>query len=278
MWFSWTLLGLLQISSNRYLKHKFSWRQTMHTFSGIFLCLTVASSFTIILDFATNWVLYLNSLHTILGFTVVIICACVTIGGLSAEYIRRSDTMEWKTNLILTMKKFHRYFGYFVLFLSQCAVSTGIYKNYKFTDKSFGWTLICCNLIFYVTVLIILEFRHRKILQSEESFNKVQENMSVHDFEDAVANGKLLVLLDEFVLDLQPFIAHHPGGKFVLKHNIGQDVSKFFHGGYSLEGNLGPRPAAGHKHTNYARKIVNQLIVAQLDRKVTVQGTICTVG
>lgn len=43
---------------------------------------------------------------------------------------------------------------------------------------------------------------------------------------------------------------------------MGQDVSKFFHGGYALEGNLGPRPSPGIKHSNYARLIVNDLIIA----------------
>ena len=216
MWFSWTLLGLLQVISNRYLKHKFSWRQKLHTFSGVFLCLTVASSFTIILDYAADWVLYLNSVHTILGFTVIIMCGCVTIGGITAERMRQSESMEWKTHLILTVRKVHGLFGYSLLLLSQCAVSTGIYKNYKFTDKSLGVTLICCNLVFYVGVLIAFEFRHRKILSSKDPFNKVQESMSIHDFESAVSNGRKLVLLDEFVVDLETFIGHHPGGKFVL--------------------------------------------------------------
>jgi cytochrome b involved in lipid metabolism len=65
------------------------------------------------------------------------------------------------------------------------------------------------------------------------------------------------VILDEMVLDVSKFISHHPGGMFVLEHNIGQDISKFFFGGYSLDGNLGPKPAGGYKHSNYARKIVN---------------------
>jgi len=45
------------------------------------------------------------------------------------------------------------------------------------------------------------------------------------------------VILDEMVLDLAPFIDHHPGGKFSLVQNIGRDISKFFYGGYSLENN-----------------------------------------
>jgi len=101
--------------------------------------------------------------------------------------------------------------------------------------------------------------------------------MTIKEFEEAVKSGKKYVVLDEYVLDLESFLPYHPGGKFVLQHNIGQDVSKFFHGGYSLEGNMGPRPASGHKHTNQARKIVNKLIIARLDATTEVSSTICMV-
>jgi hypothetical protein len=78
------------------------------------------------------------------------------------------------------------------------------------------------------------------------------------------------------VLDIEGFIENHPGGRFVMKHNIGRDISKFFYGGYCLEGNL-TGIQNGHVHSNYARKIVNDLIAAQLNRKEPIQSTICTV-
>ena len=59
-------------------------------------------------------------------------------------------------------------------------------------------------------------------------------------------------------------MSNHPGGKFVINQNIGRDISKFFHGGYSLENTNGSRP---HTHTNVARKMVNSMIVARLDRE-----------
>ena len=74
-----------------------------------------------------------------------------------------------------------------------------------------------------------------------------------------------LVLLDDLVLDVKSFIGSHPGGKFFLKHNIGKDISKFFYGGYSMEGNLGKKPASGHAHSNYARKIVNDLAIGKIN-------------
>ena len=84
-------------------------------------------------------------------------------------------------------------------------------------------------------------------------------NISQNDFFDMVYNqGQQLVILDEFVVDVTDFINKHPGGQFALKHNIGRDVSKFFYGGYSLEGNIDrSRPRRGVIHSNLARKIVN---------------------
>jgi len=75
------------------------------------------------------------------------------------------------------------------------------------------------------------------------------------------------VILDNLVLDVRDFINVHPGGKFVIKHNIGTDISKFFFGGYCLEGNLeGISP--GHTHSSYARMIVNDLTVAIYEREI----------
>lgn len=64
-----------------------------------------------------------------------------------------------------------------------------------------------------------------------------------------------------------------------MKHNIGKNISKYFHGSYSLEGNLVPNGKDRRvAHSNYARKIVNQLIIAQLYTPgFAVQSTICTI-
>lgn len=75
------------------------------------------------------------------------------------------------------------------------------------------------------------------------------------------------MILDNLVLDVGAFINEHPGGRFVIKHNIGTDISKFFFGGYSLEGNLeGVSP--GHNHSAYARRIVNSIAIAVYERDI----------
>lgn len=63
------------------------------------------------------------------------------------------------------------------------------------------------------------------------------------------------------VLDVSKFMYLHPGGQFSLKQNIGRDVSKFFHGGYSLE-NI--KEVKNHLHSSDARRIVNSLIIGIL--------------
>jgi len=63
--------------------------------------------------------------------------------------------------------------------------------------------------------------------------------MSPEEFEERISMGEMLVILDDMVLDISNFHAFHPGGKFVLTHNKGRDISKFFYGGYSLDGNIG---------------------------------------
>ena len=101
--------------------------------------------------------------------------------------------------------------------------------------------------------------------------------MTSLDFQQALTNGRKLVILDEIVLDVSKFIDQHPGGRFVLSHNIGRDISKFFHGGYSLEDNMGASPASGYAHSTFARMIVNDLAIARYQPKTIAAATECVV-
>jgi cytochrome b involved in lipid metabolism len=62
--------------------------------------------------------------------------------------------------------------------------------------------------------------------------NELKSTISEEVFEELVLKGKHLFILDDLVLDLTDYIPNHPGGAFLLQHNIGRDVSKFFYGGY----------------------------------------------
>ena len=89
---------------------------------------------------------------------------------------------------------------------------------------------------FFFGVLIVGEIIHRKTLNKIVPFKEVEEKINEVEFRRQISQGKDLVLLDDMVLDVTKFIFHHPGGKFLLKHNVGSDISKFFYGAYALEG------------------------------------------
>ena len=83
-----------------------------------------------------------------------------------------------------------------------------------------------------------------------------------------IKSGLKLVILDDMVLDISKFIFLHPGGQFSLSQNIGRDISKYFHGGYSLENR---DLVKNHMHSSDARRIVNSLIIGRLIEKAPEQ-------
>ena len=106
---------------------------------------------------------------------------------------------------------------------------------------------------------------HKKSLMREINLKpKDDKVISLREFDQRIANGEYLVIFDEYVLDVTDFMWQHPGGTFSLRYNIGRDISKFWHGGYSLE-NL--KPCEHHAHSPAAKRIVNDLIIGYLIEK-----------
>ena len=87
-------------------------------------------------------------------------------------------------------------------------------------------------------MLMVGEIIHRVNLSKQQPFDMKYGNITKEEFDARVKNGEKLAILDGFVLDISEFIWHHPGGQFTLSHYVGCDISKFFYGGYSMEGNL----------------------------------------
>ena len=85
----------------------------------------------------------------------------------------------------------------------------------------------------------------------------------------------MLVILDDMVLNIRNFAYCHPGGEFLLVHNVGRDVSKFFYGSYALDGNHNNPAGRNNRwaHSNIARKIANRHCIGALSRINTATGT-----
>ena len=105
--------------------------------------------------------------------------------------------------------------------------------------------------------------------------------------EGSLARGRKLVILDGFVLDVEPFLQQHPGGAGILLAKVGKDVSFDFsqHERPLADGDppelsrpQPPRPGAavgggggggrvvGHyKHSNAARSLAETMRIARID-------------
>lgn len=85
----------------------------------------------------------------------------------------------------------------------------------------------------------MLEIIHQLFIRKKIDVGTEKKAMKRDEFEKAVwDDGKHYCLVDDLVVDVEQFADRHPGGKFLIKHHIGRDVSKYFWGGYSLEGNM----------------------------------------
>jgi len=94
------------------------------------------------------------------------------------------------------------------------------------------------NIVFFVSLIILSEVIYRiwRWRSSVEvSKKETKRSITLEEFSDLVHNqNKRLVILDNKVIDFGEYDDFHPGGKFVLRKNIGRDISKFFYGSYKL--------------------------------------------
>lgn len=280
MWSTWVVIGLSQIYLNRYMKDNWRWNKLLHAILGMFaMALTITAA---MLAMQTGgWVLTGSALplHSKVGFSAFVLGILLMVGGMTANIFRLKVRMDWRTKYIRLVGKIHKYFGWLVLLFTQFVISTGIYKFYDFVEKDTkAWILVGCSCSLFFVLLLIGEIRHQLMLRKEVAFVVPDSNMTRQEFNEEIAKGTRLVLIDDIVLDVGDFVDQHPGGRFLISHNIGRDISKFFYGGYSLEDNLsGSGPAQGHAHSTYARKIVNNLAIARYQPEIEVNTTSCRV-
>ncbi len=66
------------------------------------------------------------------------------------------------------------------------------------------------------------------------------------------------------VLDVSGYTENHPGGKFLIEHTIGTDISKFFYGGNAMDENVYGREGKRHNHRNTSLIQVDTMVIARL--------------
>jgi cytochrome b involved in lipid metabolism len=140
-----------------------------------------------------------------------------------------------------------------MILLGQVSIVTGVitYNSSNSPRSPLG----IIEIVIFFALLIIMEVIYQVYQRKRpQPFKIPEKTMTVEEFNKNVAEkGKMLVILDDLVIDVADYMENHPGGRFLLAHNIGRDVSKFFYGGYSLDGNLINKPKR-HTHSNMARQ------------------------
>ena len=168
MYTIWSIVSLLQIFLNRYLRHFWRWKQALHTVIGILalICTAIGASFSLKQDGT-----YVdNNPHTQLAYATLGCIGFLGLMGLSSIILRSGCicNMDWKTPWIIRITKLHKYAAYFTIMFSQVTISTGILNYYTFNGKQKkGYEIITgTNLLFY-TIWIVAEVLHRIRLRKE---------------------------------------------------------------------------------------------------------------
>jgi len=254
------------------MKHHFKYRQKVHTVLG--LSLSAINIYAGLYAFdKRDWKFSVDDVHAYFGTAALILGFAQPIGGIGLLLYKNYWNMDWETEILLKRSRFHKALGYFLLFLSQVNIAIGLYK--VFPDY-LGKLLLSLNTIFFFGVLATCEVVFLRDKKNQTVFNTLRKSMSRKEFEKAVfEDGRKLVILDDLVLDVEEFIPHHPGGKFMISQNVGRDVSKFFYGGYALGFNSRGRRKPGYFHSNYARYVVNKISIAMYEKEIPEQETVC---
>lgn len=118
MWTSWALIGLCQIYTNRYLRHKWQWSKTVHAILGFFAMALVITAGFIALKVGGWTINSTSSLHAKAGFSVFILGLLLMLGGVTANIIRLKVNLPWQSKKALFVGKVHKWFGRGIVLVS----------------------------------------------------------------------------------------------------------------------------------------------------------------
>jgi Cytochrome b5-like Heme/Steroid binding domain len=115
--------------------------------------------------------------------------------------------------------------------------------------------------LFAIVELAFQIYRRKKFNLKNPTYTMTRE-----EFRKNCEEGQELVILDDLVLNVGNFSRYHPGGYFAIHQNRSRDVSKFFYGGYQMNGSslAATRP---YTHSNYSILTANKMVVARYENR-----------
>jgi len=278
MWFAWFVIGLLLLVTKRYAKKLWKFTHYLHAILGYtVLIITIIFALRV-----TQWAPF-ESLHNGLGSITVVVAIIGSLSGSIAAGTMRfyNGDKEWnKEERVQLVAKIHRYFGYLMLFIGNACIMTGVghYYGDRLKNDERRVLGVFSFLVFCLLVVIcegIYRVRNKysmghialpQAIKNQLGDNKLK-TFTPNQIDNAVKEGKTLVIFDNLVLDVNGFERIHPGGKFNITHNYGRDISKFFLGGYKLVNANKNKP---HRHSQAALDIVNSLVIGVIKSQESV--------
>ena len=235
---SWGLLSFCLVISNRHMRH-LPFSNMFHISAGLII-VAMTLVFGILAIITTEH----NFLHTSFGWVTIFAClAQGSLGGVT-YFFRRVST--WRTQTMLYIKLAHRLLGWGLLVLTNINIVLGL----QFTESRFRNVIYVqyAMLIFVLCFLeIVYRFRRKLTRLDIDVEQRKMYAMSPNEFRLMVQRGKKWALYNEFVVNVEPVLNVHPGGRFLIEKHIGREIGKYLYGSYAVEGNCKP-----HVHSKFA--------------------------
>ena len=125
MWASWTIVGLLQIYTNRYMMHQWKWRGILHNIAGSIASFMVMFSSIMAMIEVPRFRIFKNP-HRFFGFSVFCLTVFLALGGIISAYLLKFKTSNWGSMKSVKSKKGHQYLGLISVAVAQYSIITGI--------------------------------------------------------------------------------------------------------------------------------------------------------
>ena len=184
-----------------------------------------------------------EAIHALPGLIVLIGSPLVALYGFISQ--RNKLNTKWDTAKIIKMRQIHRWGSRVLLSLAVIETASGFYVFTASNPITQRFKFLV-PLSFYTLIFIYAggEFLFRFVAAREDEFPDLArfEVFTVNDFEEMVREGQKLCILDNVIMDLSGYFHQHPGGQFLLEQTVGRDISKFFYGGFALDGNIDSKP------------------------------------
>ncbi|CDW87608.1 cytochrome b5-like heme steroid binding domain containing protein [Stylonychia lemnae] len=263
LWLSWGPLAFIQLTTTRYMK-TFTYGIWIHMLAGL---LNMIATLTLgILALQQSDYVIDDNPHSQIGVSIMVIVIAVNFTGVIMRMrIFRRFRIYW----------IHKVMGYSILIVAQIQLVLGVLmysRNYLEFKSPLGFIHVGIFGMF----LAGIEIYHQMRLRSKKIEMKMKSRLiSLYQFNQLVAHGRQFVILDDKVIDVETFFDNHPGGRSLLKLNIGRDITKFFYGAYefkninnvdiknchsSLGYQLATQMTVGRLENNYNQEYLVQLI------------------